>query len=72
MKFIPTGLAKLSNLWSAPLPDYDLPSVRNSNVGYILSAAVGIVTIAIIVWLFTLLVTTGKKLPEKAITQQEK
>jgi cobalt/nickel transport system permease protein len=72
MKFIPTGLAKLSDLWSAPLPGYDLPQSGNANLGYILSAAVGIVVIAIVVWLFSLLVTTGKKLPDKVVIQQEK
>ena len=65
LKIIPTGLAKLSNLWSAPLPDYDLPASGNATLGYILSAAVGIVIIAIVVWLFTLLVTSGKKSPAK-------
>ena len=72
LKFIPAGLAKLSGLWSAPLPDYDLSALKNANLGYILSAAVGIIVIAIVAWLFTLLVTTGKKSPGKETSLQEK
>jgi cobalt/nickel transport system permease protein len=72
LKIIPTGLAKLSNLWSAPLPDYDLPASGNATLGYILSAAVGIVIIAIVVWLFTLLVTSGKKSPAKVTISRGK
>jgi cobalt/nickel transport system permease protein len=72
LKFIPTGLASLSSLWSAPLPDYDLPALGNTNIGYILSAAVGIILIAIIAWLFTFLVTTGKKSSDNIAASQGK
>jgi cobalt/nickel transport system permease protein len=72
LKFIPTGLASLSSLWSAPLPDYDLPALGNTNMGYILSAAVGIILIAIIAWLFTFLVTTGKKSSDNIAASQGK
>jgi cobalt/nickel transport system permease protein len=54
---IPQGFAQLENLWSAPLSGYDLPSLGNSNVGYILSAIVGVVIITIVAWLFTRLLT---------------
>jgi cobalt/nickel transport system permease protein len=57
---IPQGLAQLENLWSAPLSGYDLPSLGNSNAGYILSAIVGVVVIAVVVWLFTALITARK------------
>jgi len=60
LAFIPQGMAKLSGLWSAPLPDYDLPSLGNANLGYILSAAVGILVIVTVVWLFTMLATVKK------------
>ena len=43
------------------MPDYDLPVLGNANLGYILSAVVGIIVIAVVVWLFTFLVTSGKK-----------
>jgi cobalt/nickel transport system permease protein len=60
LDFIPKGLEKLSGFWSAPLPDYDLPSLGNATLGYILSAVVGILVILILVWLFTMLVTVKK------------
>ncbi len=58
---VPEGLAKLSSLWGAPLARYDLPALGNTNLGYILSAAVGIAIVALVVWLFTLLLTSGSK-----------
>ena len=60
LSFIPQGMAKLSGLWSAPLPDYDLPALKNANLGYILSGIVGTIVIGIVVWLFTMLVTVHK------------
>jgi len=63
---IPSGMAKLSTLWSAPLPDYDLSDIGNSSVAYILSAITGIIVVSIVVWLFILLATTGKKSAQPA------
>ncbi len=60
LAFIPEGMAKLSGLWSAPLPGYDLPAIKNANLGYILSGIVGTIVIGIVVWLFTMLVTIRK------------
>ncbi|HZY42695.1 MAG TPA: cobalt transporter CbiM [Anaerolineae bacterium] len=60
LNFVPQGLKQLEGLWSAPLSGYNVPSLGNSNVGYILSAIVGIVVIAIVVWLFTTLITARK------------
>jgi cobalt/nickel transport system permease protein len=60
LAFIPQGMAKLSSLWSAPLPDYDLPSLGNANLAYILSGVVGIIIVTVVVWLFTMLVTLRK------------
>ncbi len=57
-KSIPTGLEKLSTLWGAPLAGYNLRALGNTSLGYLLSAALGIVVIAVVVWLFTMLVTT--------------
>jgi cobalt/nickel transport system permease protein len=56
---VPTGLEKLSALWGAPLADYDLPALGNANLGYVLSAVVGIGITALVVWLFTLLLTSN-------------
>ena len=58
---IPTGLEKLSTLWGAPLARYNLPILGNTSLGYVLSAIVGIAVTALIVWLFTLLLTSGSK-----------
>jgi cobalt/nickel transport system permease protein/cobalt/nickel transport protein len=45
--YIPTGLEELSSLWSAPMPDYDLPgggeSMTSLSFAYILSAVLGVV-----------------------------
>jgi cobalt/nickel transport system permease protein len=60
LAFIPQGMAKLSGLWSAPLPDYNLPALGNANLAYILSAVVGIVIVVVVVWLFSMLVTVKK------------
>jgi cobalt/nickel transport system permease protein len=61
LKAIPQGLERLSQLWGAPLADYDLPILGNANLGYILSAVLGIAVTALVVWLFTMLVTTGSR-----------
>jgi cobalt/nickel transport system permease protein len=60
LTFIPEGMAKLSGLWYAPLPGYDLPALKNADLGYILSGIVGTIVIGIVVWLFTMLVTIRK------------
>lgn len=60
LKFVPQGMEKLSALWSAPMPDYDIPGLGNVGAAYILSAVVGILLIIGLVWLFSLLVTRWK------------
>ncbi|MFN2121704.1 MAG: cobalt transporter CbiM [Anaerolineales bacterium] len=57
LQSIPAGMARLSNLWGAPLADYDLPALGNANLGYLLSAFLGIAVVAVVVWLFVVLVT---------------
>lgn len=61
LSFIPKGLGQLSGLWSAPMLGYNVPAIGNANIGYILSAVVGILVIIGVAWLFSLLVTSGKK-----------
>jgi cobalt/nickel transport system permease protein len=58
LKAVPAGLERLSGLWGAPLADYDLPALGNANLGYILSAILGLVIISLVVWLFTILLTS--------------
>jgi cobalt/nickel transport system permease protein len=61
LPFIPSGMEKLSTLWTAPVPDYDLSALGNANIAYIFSAIVGILFVSILVWLFVTLITSGKK-----------
>jgi len=62
-KSVPAGLEKLSGLWGAPLSGYDLPLLGNANLGYVFSAATGIILTVLLVWLFTSLLTyrSGKQ-----------
>jgi cobalt/nickel transport system permease protein len=54
---IPSGLERLSSLWTAPLPDYAPAFMHNESFGYILSAIVGVGLILIVVsalsWLYS-------------------
>ena len=61
---IPQGLAQLSGLWSAPISNYQVHSFGSASLGYIFSAAIGVTITIIVVWLFSLLITRGKKSPE--------
>jgi cobalt/nickel transport system permease protein len=70
LSFVPTGLAQLSGLWSAPMPAYNVPALGNANIGYILSAAVGIMVIIGVAWLFSMLVTGGKKASSESANSQ--
>lgn len=54
--YVPFGMAKTADLWSALMPDYSLPDIFHlgkisASVGYILSALVGISSIGILVML---------------------
>ncbi len=59
LQSIPIGLEKLSHLWGAPLAGYELHALGNANLGYVFSAALGIVLVALAVWLFTALLTAA-------------
>jgi cobalt/nickel transport system permease protein len=58
---IPSGLERLSGIWGAPLADYDLPALGNANLGYILSALLGIIVTALVIWLFMMLMTSRSR-----------
>jgi cobalt/nickel transport system permease protein len=60
-KAIPEGIARLSGIWGAPLQGYNLPALGNSNLGYILSAFVGIMVVSVLAWLLTRILTFGTK-----------
>jgi cobalt/nickel transport system permease protein len=57
LSFVPAGLKQLESLWGAPLAGYDLPALGNANIGYVLSAVVGIGLVALVTWLLTALAT---------------
>ncbi len=72
MQSIPAGLVKLSGLWGAPMADYDLPALGNANLGYILSAVLGIILVGLVTWLFTLLITGRSGKPRQGIDREVK
>ncbi len=37
----PAGLERLSSIWTAPIPDYAPPILKNASFGYVLSAMTG-------------------------------
>lgn len=55
----PEGLAKLSTVWTAPIPDYAPPFMQSAQFGYILSAMFGtgsIIALFLLVnWMLTLI-----------------
>jgi len=46
----PSGLARLANLWTAPLPEYAPHFVKSAAFGYMLSAMFGVGLILAVVW----------------------
>jgi len=51
--YIPEGLKRLADLWSAPVPDYNLKSWEGrglalSSLGYILSGALGVGAVVLV------------------------
>jgi cobalt/nickel transport system permease protein len=54
--YIPEGLKKLSELWSAPIPDYSVKALESrgltgASVGYIISAIVGVAICGVAIFL---------------------
>jgi len=62
---IPAGLRELSGLWGAPMAGYNLSALGNAKLGYVLSAVLGIALIALIVWLFSVLLTNTSGTQER-------
>ncbi len=58
---LPEGLGRLSTVWSAPLPDYELPFLQNTTVGYVVSAIIGVTILVLITMLIGRLL--GRKEP---------
>ncbi|MBC7765723.1 MAG: cobalt transporter CbiM [Hyphomonadaceae bacterium] len=63
--FIPKGFEKASAIWQAWMPDYAIPylegSFLHSSVGYIVSAVVGILCIAIVTYITSKIVVREHK-----------
>jgi cobalt/nickel transport system permease protein len=61
LQSIPAGMERLSGVWGAPLAGYDLPALGNANLGYLVSALLGIAVVAVVVWLFMVVITIPSK-----------
>lgn len=61
LSFIPAGLRQLENLWGAPLAGYGVRTLGNAALGYLLSAALGILLVALCAWLFATLVAARRR-----------
>ena len=54
--YVPNGLAKLSTIWNAPIPDYAFKGWKEKGLShlsfaYIISALVGITIISVAAWI---------------------
>lgn len=68
--YIPNGLAKLSPLWTAPIPDYSFngweeKGLSHLSFAYIISAVVGTAFVSVLAWFI------GKSLTKKDGRQKE-
>ena len=65
--YVPAGLDQWSNLWSAPIPDYDIPMLDNPTIAYIVSALAGALLVALVMFavLWTLQRVTNRPQPSK-------
>jgi len=48
--YVPAGLDTWSDLWRAPIPDYDIPLLDNPTIAYIVSAFAGALLVALAVF----------------------
>ena len=58
--FVPQGIKQLEGLWGAPLAGYKFASLGNANLGYIISAAVGVFVISVLTGLLVTALTSGR------------
>lgn len=64
--YVPEKLAKLSEIWKAPMPDYEFKgweekSMAHLSLAYIVSAIVGIIIIAVVVMFIGKLLVKNNK-----------
>jgi cobalt/nickel transport system permease protein len=60
LSFVPKGLSQLEGLWGAPLRGYSIPLLGNASLGYIISAAVGVVVISVVTGLFVAVFSSNR------------
>lgn len=62
--YIPAGFDQWSTIWSAPIPDYDIPGLENPTVAYLFSAifgvAITIIVIFALLWLLARITRGGQ------------
>jgi cobalt/nickel transport system permease protein len=67
----PSGLARLSNIWTAPFPDYSPSFVRAPAFGYILSAMFGIGVIILVALVAGWLAVRTRRAPRSPARTEE-
>lgn len=63
--YVPRGLARFSDIWHAPFPDYTVTGAGDT-IGYILSAFGGVLLIVLITWGVGKILTRKQKGDTKA------
>ncbi|MHB8085468.1 MAG: cobalt transporter CbiM [Dehalococcoidia bacterium] len=66
--YVPQGLASMSDLWHAPLPDYSVPGTGDI-VGYIISALVGIAVVGLLLWLLGRWISSKNKIKKNSSSE---
>jgi len=70
LESVPTGLERLSGLWGAPLAGYTIPVLGNASLGYLLSAALGVIVVAMLAWLFVVLFSASASYDKETTRQR--
>jgi cobalt/nickel transport system permease protein len=58
---VPSGMARLATVWTAPLPDYAPHFVKSAGFGYLLSAMFGVGLIVAATWLVQRLTEVARR-----------
>jgi cobalt/nickel transport system permease protein len=58
--YVPGGMSQIGNAWSAIIPGYAPPFIRNPLLGYLVAAIVGAVLVIGVTWLLGWLLARGK------------
>ncbi len=63
--YMPEGLKRLSDLWKAPVPDYNFggegASLTSQVISYIVSGLIGILAVGIVIYLISKVVVRNEK-----------